>query len=314
LLTRGSAKNDMQFTGKPNIAGADLYDFNVRYYDPEIGRFYSIDPLWYPAESPYSYCNNNPVNFTDPTGMEKLKGTAIVVTSDDEMVGVIGGYRMEEYVCKPYTRNPNSVMADLLWELEHYYMPSGYDDGGGLGRAKFEWLHILNQMKTQQGKIGGTSNNGGNTAPTGTPRSDLGAVTGGVGNGRSEALNGYFSATRNEMTQISNLYNVLYPNQPIAAMRAKLLYFKARMGQKGRFMDPKNNSNPNNPFYGSPYAANIGNINYGVAARAVGIPSCVAVFCAGWFGGGKKDWTNIEGGGDLKEDTWDVKKGLNASW
>jgi RHS repeat-associated protein len=69
LLTRGSSKNDVQFTGKQNIAGIEAYDFSARYYDPELGRFYSIDPMGSAATSPYAYCSNNPVNRVDPTGM-----------------------------------------------------------------------------------------------------------------------------------------------------------------------------------------------------------------------------------------------------
>jgi RHS repeat-associated protein len=69
LSCSGTLVNDLQFGGKPNVAGIDAYDFSARYYDPAIGRFYSIDPIYRPATSPYVYCNNNPVNMVDPTGM-----------------------------------------------------------------------------------------------------------------------------------------------------------------------------------------------------------------------------------------------------
>lgn len=40
----------------------------ARHYDPQLGRFYSIDPLP-SAASPYEYCGGNPVRYADPSGM-----------------------------------------------------------------------------------------------------------------------------------------------------------------------------------------------------------------------------------------------------
>ena len=52
------------------LAGIALnwYDFEARMYDPTIGRFLQTDPK---AEkcfdvSPYTYCLNNPLRYTDP--------------------------------------------------------------------------------------------------------------------------------------------------------------------------------------------------------------------------------------------------------
>ena len=48
-----------------------MYDYGARFYDPQIGRFTTSDPLSEAAYgwTPYRYGYNNPLRFTDPTGM-----------------------------------------------------------------------------------------------------------------------------------------------------------------------------------------------------------------------------------------------------
>lgn len=50
-----------------------LIDMNGRFYDPQLGRFLSPDPYVQDISNPqnlnrYSYCLNNPLKYTDPTG------------------------------------------------------------------------------------------------------------------------------------------------------------------------------------------------------------------------------------------------------
>jgi RHS repeat-associated protein len=52
-----------------------LYYYEARYYDPEIGRFISRDPLQGETDSPqtlnrYVYCLNNPLKYIDPAGTD----------------------------------------------------------------------------------------------------------------------------------------------------------------------------------------------------------------------------------------------------
>ncbi len=71
LSETGSVSNDMLFTGREYDRDSGLYYYRARYYDPEIGRFTSEDPLGFNAGiNFYVYVNNNPINLNDPTGME----------------------------------------------------------------------------------------------------------------------------------------------------------------------------------------------------------------------------------------------------
>ena len=61
------------FTGHEHLDDFQLVHMNGRVYDPALGRFLSADPFVQFAESTqglnrYSYVNNNPLSFTDPSG------------------------------------------------------------------------------------------------------------------------------------------------------------------------------------------------------------------------------------------------------
>src|SRR3954447_20732497 len=59
-------------TGPEWDKGARLYNYNARWYDPQIGRFLSEDPGGITGgDDPnlYRYVGNDPVNHTDPTGL-----------------------------------------------------------------------------------------------------------------------------------------------------------------------------------------------------------------------------------------------------
>jgi RHS repeat-associated protein len=59
------------FTGREWDAETGLYFYRARYYDPELGRFISRDPLGFAADDPnlYRYVFNRPVHLVDPEGL-----------------------------------------------------------------------------------------------------------------------------------------------------------------------------------------------------------------------------------------------------
>jgi RHS repeat-associated protein len=73
----GGMENKLRFNGNElqdeefgDGSGLELYDFNARTYDQQIGRFIQIDPMTDEQEglSPYHFSYNNPVRFGDPDG------------------------------------------------------------------------------------------------------------------------------------------------------------------------------------------------------------------------------------------------------
>ncbi|MGW0402095.1 polymorphic toxin-type HINT domain-containing protein [Streptomyces sp. NPDC003002] len=64
---------DQGFLGKTQDTDTGLSVLGARMYDPALGRFLSPDPLQFPYKpqslSAYSYSHNDPVNYSDPTGL-----------------------------------------------------------------------------------------------------------------------------------------------------------------------------------------------------------------------------------------------------
>lgn len=46
------------------------YNTDFRMYDPRVGRWLSIDPITHPFQSPYTAFNDNPIYFSDPSGLK----------------------------------------------------------------------------------------------------------------------------------------------------------------------------------------------------------------------------------------------------
>ena len=66
--------NRFLFTGREYLSDLKLYDYRNRMYQPELGRFLQPDPKEFGAGdyNLYRYCHNDPVNNSDPTGLEFL--------------------------------------------------------------------------------------------------------------------------------------------------------------------------------------------------------------------------------------------------
>lgn len=92
---------NLLFTGKEFDSETGLYNFNVRFYDPNIGRFYSPDPAnQYP--SPYVYVGNNPVSNIDISGSWGFLS----------VLGYVGGAVL--VVAGAVTLQPEIVVAGLV--------------------------------------------------------------------------------------------------------------------------------------------------------------------------------------------------------
>ena len=86
-ITESAVGNPYMFTGRRYDPETALYYYRARIYNPHIGRFMQTDPIGYEVGlNLYTYCNNNPVLYTDSTGLWFGLDDAIV-----SAVGAVGG-------------------------------------------------------------------------------------------------------------------------------------------------------------------------------------------------------------------------------
>ena len=82
-LTQGTSPTDYGYTGQKREG--DIYYYNARWYDPQLGRFMQADTIVPTQQGTqgfdrYAYVNNNPVNGTDPSGHAGIRDYTMTMT------------------------------------------------------------------------------------------------------------------------------------------------------------------------------------------------------------------------------------------
>ena len=66
----GTTTNPFLYAGQYQDSESGLYYLQNRYYDPTTAQFISIDPLVGITKSGYGYSGNDPINNSDPSGLD----------------------------------------------------------------------------------------------------------------------------------------------------------------------------------------------------------------------------------------------------
>ena len=144
------------FNGKEQqtVGDAGLLDYGARFYDPDIARWLTQDPLAdvMPNINSYVYCANNPVKFIDPTGM--LFHKPDVGNNQSSEIKDLNDDSEEEEISNEDEVYIDSVLdvltADNLFESPDQILGNKKSGpGGGGSKISKDWNSMTDQEKVQ---------------------------------------------------------------------------------------------------------------------------------------------------------------------
>ena len=121
-------KNAIRYRGYYYDEETGFYYLKTRYYDPEIGRFITIDDTSYLAPDTinglnlYAYCGNNPVMNVDPEGNSSISMSTIVdILSALFEIGIGGTFALVGHIVKNAPR-PNNIGIGIFNKYKTAYL------------------------------------------------------------------------------------------------------------------------------------------------------------------------------------------------
>jgi len=73
----GSPRTSYGYTGRERDPLTTLLYYRARFYDPQLGRFLSEDPIGLESDIDlYAYVSNSPLNYSDPLGLQSVPNKA----------------------------------------------------------------------------------------------------------------------------------------------------------------------------------------------------------------------------------------------
>lgn len=121
---------DHLYTGREYDGATGLYFYRARWYDPQVGRFVSRDPLGLAAGDPNlsAYVFNSPLHHTDPSGMIVPLIVGGVVAAG-AIYGFIQGYSTGESPSLAYALIPgygSGQAAGAMFKQKEWFWGSVY--------------------------------------------------------------------------------------------------------------------------------------------------------------------------------------------
>ena len=145
----GTTNNSYRYAGREWDSETGLYYYRARYYDPQIGRFLSEDPGRFSAGvNFYEYAGNNPVVFTDPSGLRTKAKSSTWSGLDDLLYWLFGNdtsgnFHSDDAVTAALAKSP--ATADIRDKFKKKNCQNGLYCGDFKLRHVFTTLNVVVQ-------------------------------------------------------------------------------------------------------------------------------------------------------------------------
>ena len=128
---QGTTPNNYLYRGEQYDPDLGLYYLRARYYNPNTGRFMSLDPEDGYAEEPaslhkYLYADGDPVNGRDPSGREDAETYPVILSRVSAAQTVVAAERVFGA----------AVACLILWDATKFYAWAEVGLHGGEGQAE----------------------------------------------------------------------------------------------------------------------------------------------------------------------------------
>ncbi|MDD3144651.1 MAG: hypothetical protein PHV23_00910 [Candidatus Gracilibacteria bacterium] len=121
ITSGANSGNTRLYTGREYDSEIGLYYNRARYYNPELGRFISRDPIDISDDvNLYAYTKNNPVNFTDNLGLnsKKLITEKLIVSIFDSAMKDTGGFSLYQIYDGTRNSGPYDIKRNAFIEAQ----------------------------------------------------------------------------------------------------------------------------------------------------------------------------------------------------
>jgi len=109
------------YTGREFDPDTSLYYYRARWYDPQVGRFISEDPVGFGGQDAnfYAYVKNRPMSFVDPQGTNPLVIGAVgaIIIGEAWLHHYLG-----ERASRFYPKDPQGRDTDPKGRKKHCYV------------------------------------------------------------------------------------------------------------------------------------------------------------------------------------------------